>query len=252
VGLTLLTKVDLKRTFNASSMKIKCILLGGALLFGAFDGLTANWSPPLNGNQIASALFTNYTSSSFRLLPAATNAVSSDRLNRELLDAAVFHETNRRREQNGLPPLAYNGKARQMARIQSRAMAKDRFVEHTNPDPQQRNDSDRARTVGLHPRFLGENVASTFGLRYQSGMGFFVREERGRKIYSLQPNGAPIPPHSYVSFAEALLDEWMQSTAHRQNILHKSPEFLGCACEPSSDDSAMETFYCTQVFFTPF
>ena len=185
-------------------------------------------------------------------MQAATNTLSFERFNRELLDAAVFHETNRRRQQSGLPPLAYNAKAREMARIQSRAMAKGRFVEHTNPDPQQRNTTDRARTVGLHPRFLGENVASTFGRRYKSGMGFFVREENRRKIYSYQPNGPAIPPHSYLSFAEALLDEWMESPGHRQNILHKSPQYLGCACEPSSDDTTLETFYCTQIFFTPF
>jgi len=71
--------------------------------------------------------------------------------------------------------------------------------------------ADRARAVGLHTSFLAENVASAFGRRYKSGAKFFVREEAGRKIYSYEPNGPAIPMHSYLSFAEALVDEWMSS-----------------------------------------
>jgi uncharacterized protein YkwD len=197
------------------------------------------------------ALFTNYTSQSFRSLPAATTPISLDRFNQELLDAAVFHETIRRRLQNGLSPCEYHSKVREAARLQSVAMAKRRFVEHVNPDPRQRTFSDRAKLVGLRPRLLAENVASAFGRRYKSGMEFFVRQERGEKIYSYQPNGAPIPMHTYISFAEALLDEWMESPGHRKNILLDSAKYLGCACVRSSDDTVIETFYCTQVFYTP-
>jgi uncharacterized protein YkwD len=208
-------------------------------------------SSQVRNRQELSRLFTNYTVAAFRSLPAATNTISIEFLNQELLDAAVFHETNRRRVQNGLPPLGYSSPARQAARLQSRGMAKGRFVEHSNPDPRQRTPSDRARLAGLRPRLLGENVASSFGRRYQSGMGFFVREEGGRKVYSYQPNGPSIPMHTYVSFAESLLDSWMDSPEHRKNILQRGAAYLGCACEHSSDQAAMETFYCTQVFYTP-
>jgi uncharacterized protein YkwD len=52
-------------------------------------------------------------------------------------------------------------------------------------------------------------------------------------------------------FAKALLDDWMSSPGHRENILHKSARYLGCACVPLLEDASMEKIYCTQVFFTP-
>jgi uncharacterized protein YkwD len=111
--------------------------------------------------------------------------------------------------------------------------------------------SDRAKLAGLRPRVLAENVASTFGRRYKSGQPFYSREQNGRKIYSAEPNGPPIPMHTYSSFAEALVDSWMKSPGHRKNILHSEVEYLGCACDLPRNPNAMETFYCTQVFFTP-
>ena len=52
-------------------------------------------------------------------------------------------------------------------------------------------------------------------------------------------------------FAEALVDSWMKSPGHRKNILHGEVEYLGCACELPRNADAMQTFYCTQVFFLP-
>ena len=200
---------------------------------------------------ISAALFTNYNAESFRKLPEARRAIDPESINQRLLDAAVFHETNRRRAEHRLPALVYHPKAEEMARIQALAMAKGKFVDHNNPDPKRKTMEDRAKVVGLRPSVLAENVASSFGRRYQSGKSFYTREERGRTIYSYEPNGPPIPMHSYISFAEDLVESWMQSPGHRKNILHKEPDYLGCACELPRDPNAMETFYCAQAFFSP-
>ncbi len=205
-----------------------------------------------SGKDRGAALFTNYDSESFRKLKAAQERIDPRQINKVLLDAAVFHETNRRREGHELSRLAYNEAARKTARMQSEAMAKHGFVGHINPkDAEKRTFDDRARLAGLRPALLAENVASTFGRQYQAGDKFFIREEGGRKIYSTTPDGPPIPMHTYVSFAEALLAGWMESPGHRENILRNGVEFLGCACEPSSTETEMEKFYCTQIFFTP-
>jgi len=196
-------------------------------------------------------LFTGYDSGSFARLPAARQIIDPDAVNYDLLDAAVFHETNRRRQPQGLPALKHDAKARAAASMQSRDMAKGGFVAHENSDPKKKTMSDRAKLAGLRPRVLAENVASTFGRRYTSGQPFYSREQNGRKIYSHEPDGPQIPMHTYLSFAEALVDSWMKSPGHRKNILHSQVEYLGCACELPRNPNAMETFYCTQVFFTP-
>jgi uncharacterized protein YkwD len=196
--------------------------------------------------------FTNHTAESFRELKAAQEKIQPERINRDLLDAAVFHETNRRREQHGLPALAHHDGARQAARMQSEAMAKHQFVAHDNPfEAKLKTLPDRARRAGLKPRFIAENVASAFARQYESGKRFYVRAENGKQILSVKPDGPPIPMRTYVEFANALLDDWMSSPGHRENILHKSAQYLGCACVPGIDDTSMEKIYCTQVFFTP-
>lgn len=200
----------------------------------------------------AAAWFTNHTAETFRKLPAAQQNILPDKLDRDLLDAAVFHETNRRRAQHQWPPLKFAARARAAARMQSRAMAEHGFVGHENVfEAGSKTMMDRARLAGLAPGFLAENVASSFGRQYESGKSFYVRTENGRKVFSLTPKGAPIPMRSYVEFADALLDGWMNSPGHRKNILHQSPEILGIACEPAREKEEMEKFYCTQVFFTP-
>ena len=197
-------------------------------------------------------LFTQYTTASFRKLPAANQVIDPEKVNKALLDAAVFHETNRRRAMEKLKPLRHHAKAREAAAIQSRSMAETGVVRHENPQPNASVPSDRAQLAGLaRPAFLAENVASTFARRYRSGVKFYVREEDGREIYSAEPNGPPIPLHTYLTFATTLVDSWMVSLGHRNNIMAPEAEYLGCSCIRGEKRTAMDTYYCTQVFYRP-
>jgi uncharacterized protein YkwD len=197
------------------------------------------------------AWFTDYDAVQFSKLVKASEPIDPAKLDRALLDAAVFHETNHRRQKHQLLPLAFDNRAWQLAQMQSKAMAGQAQVSHEHPEPDKKTLSDRARTIGLRTAFLAENVASTFGRQYRSGDKFYVRERFGKKIVSYEPKGPPIPRHTYLSFAEALLDQWMDSLAHRKNILHAAPLYLGAACEPGQTDTPLTKFYCTQVFLTP-
>src|SRR5688500_11145421 len=81
--------------------------------------------PPRSGS---GALFTNYTATSFARNAEARRPIDPDNINQKLLEAAVFHETNRRRAEHQLPALRYDARAHEMARLQARAMAKGEFV----------------------------------------------------------------------------------------------------------------------------
>jgi GNAT superfamily N-acetyltransferase len=78
-------------------------------------------------------------------------------------------------------------------------------------------------------------------------------EQWNRQGLSYEPNGKPIPPHTYVSFAKALLSQWMNSPHHKENILIADARYMGSACAPSRDDGDRDfhKFYCAQEFFTP-
>lgn len=201
---------------------------------------------------ISASTYTNYNWQTFRQLPAARQRLDPANIDPLLLDMAVFHETNRQRQQHSLPPFIFDPRVRELAQLQSRAMAEQGFVAHENPaDPEKKTLMDRVKLVGLNPSFVAENVASAFGRAYKSGRKFYIREENGRKIYSYSPQGPPIPMHTYISFAEALVDSWMNSPGHRKNILHPSPKFLGCSCQPAKKPDELVTFYCTQNFYSP-
>ncbi len=207
-----------------------------------------------SGHQDHAELFTQYTADSFEHLPKAGQPIDFSSVNEDLLSAAVFHETNRRREQNKLSALRYEPKAQAAAKIQAQAMAAGQFVSHENNLPGKKTLLDRARSVGLKPHLIAENVASCFGLRYKSGTPFYKRHENGQTVASATPDGPPLPRHTYLSFAKALLDEWMHSPEHRKNILQPAAQFLGCSCRlpKENKNSPMVVFYCDQVFFTPF
>lgn len=175
--------------------------------------------------------------------------------NSQLLAAAVFHETNRRRSENGLPALRHLEELDEAAMIHAQSMAEDEYLSHTNRDPDLRDPVDRVRAAGLRdPRFVAENIATAFGIRYESGTNVYVKEgppvpRAGGRRFSYEPDGKPIPNHTYRTFARELVDAWMNSPGHRDNILHRSPTHMGHACVRAVSEDGIPLFYCAQEFY---
>ena len=188
----------------------------------------------------------------FSATKVAAEVIRFDAVKDELISAAVFHETNRRRVAEGLPALKHHAKAIEAATIQSKIMAARGSFSHVNPEnPRYQTLIKRVHAVGVKPGFAAENVAKVFGLRYQSGRAFYKREEAGKTILSYTPNGPSIPPHTYASFAKELVDGWMNSPGHRTNILHTAAEYLGVSCVVKTVEGEMPIFFSTQVFLAP-
>lgn len=185
----------------------------------------------------------------------ARRKIDLDRVDDELLAAAVFHETNRRRAKAGLPPLRHRAELDDAAMMQARDMARRGKLTHDHSDGDLREPLDRASAAGLEPRFVAENIATAFGIRYESGRSVYVLDgsgvEEGRgdfQRFSYEPRGEPIPNHTYRTFARDLVDGWMGSHNHRRNILHGEPTHMGHACVRGTSDKGMPVFYCAQEF----
>lgn len=137
---------------------------------------------------VAAASGTNF----FHLAPKqfsetkeAQEEIRFDAVRPELLSAAVLHETNRRRIEKGLPPVKHHAKGVQAAQIQSQIMKKRGSISHENPEvPKYETLPKRVKAVGVNPGFAAENVATAFGLKYDSGKAFYKREEQGRTVFS--------------------------------------------------------------------
>src|SRR5438876_12299025 len=167
IGLRMLNRLQ-ARANQKMARTFRAFLSALFIAFALPHGNAANVASALPHPAEESAWFTQYNASTFRQLPAARQSIDLSHLNQDLLDAAVFHETNRRRQQHGLAPLPYDGTARQMARMQSRAMAQSGLVSHENPEPSKRTMTDRARLAGLRPSFLAENGPASFGGQHKS------------------------------------------------------------------------------------
>jgi len=188
-----------------------------------------------------------------RFQAAASQVMAARTLNHALLEAAILRETNERREKGGLPALKPNVKATEAAKIQSDIMSKRGSIGHANPEnAPYRTLELRVKSVGLEYRLIAENVASTFGIQYQSGRTYFRDRQNGRTNFRYSLRGPAIPPHTYATFAKALVDAWMNSKGHRENIMRKEAQYLGSHCTPArATEMEMPMYYCTQVFFTP-
>jgi len=128
------------------------------------------------------------------------------------IEKRAFEQTNLARIKNGLPPFAWDADICRMARIHSESMSRHGYFSHVTPDGLRLRDRVRAAGI-LQFAVLGENIGYTQG---------------------------------YDDPAAFIVEQWMQSTKHRANIL--SPEFRAMAI--GSFVAPDGSIYLTQTFIT--
>ena len=185
----------------------------------------------------------------FRGSGVAEQRLDSRRMDQTLLAAALFHEANVQRQKAGRSALRHDARLDRAALLHAASMVRDQFFDHINPGQADlRTPKDRVLSVGFKPMFISENIATHFDIRYQSGTPVYrVPREKGG-VFSTTPDGPPIAHHTYRSFAVSLMNEWMASKGHRQNILSKYPIQSGAGCAISPTSSGMGKLCCVQLF----
>lgn len=126
----------------------------------------------------------------------------------EILEKQVFELVNDVRAERGLPPFQWDEKLARSARKHSQDMVDRSFFSHTNPDGE--SPFDRMREAGISYRAAAENIAAG------------------------QPDAASV------------LDSWMNSPGHKQNILGNY-RYLGVGVAFGGDHRV----YYTQNFYSP-
>ena len=124
------------------------------------------------------------------------------------MEGQIFDLINAERRHQGLPALEYNAQLAQMAQIQAENMAHFQKMAHVIPEARLPTLVDRAHSVGYAYGSIAENVA----LGYPT--------------------------------AEAVVNGWMTSRGHRENILNRGVVETGIAVRRSRGGSL---YYC-QVF----
>lgn len=108
------------------------------------------------------------------------------------LEALVLELANQARQEHGLQPTAFHSSLQSAALAHSQEMVETGVMSHTSPTPGRTTPYDRILLTGFQPRGCGENLARMVN----------------RKDATL---------------AREVVDGWMNSPGHRQNLL--TPEF---------------------------
>jgi uncharacterized protein YkwD len=198
--------------------------------------------------QVEKSIYNKYDLSNFEDSPELNQTIDFDNINFHYLHAAVFFETNRIRVKRGLKELDYSPELEEAAQLHSEEMVKDDFFSHYNKKTKKYySPQERVALTGIKNAYPAENIAEEFGLQYHSGDNVYVLEP-GK--FSYQSGGTPIPPHTYLSLAQAVVDSWMHSPPHKKNIISKDAIALGCgaAFDVNTKFNSMPYFKITQNF----
>ena len=170
-------------------------------------------------------------------------------INYPLLHASIFYETNQQREKAGVTPLMFHQSLEAAAYGHAQDMKTYEFFSHTSVVSEKESLGDRVLLAGFNWSWVGENIAKSFGIDYQAGTPVYSPNQNGG-YFSYEYQGEPILPHTYLSFAKAIVNQWMNSPGHRANILNVNYRYLGVGTTHYQDDTfyMMDKFYGVQVF----
>jgi uncharacterized protein YkwD len=168
------------------------------------------------------------THKNFRDNPLFSQTIDFADIDYPRLNAAIFFVTNEARVQNGRKPLTFALELERSAYLHAKSMVEQNFFSHENPHEKERKSVEqRAKLAGIKNPLAAENIATHFGIKYEAGAPVYpVDEIQGTFTYA--GNDSLIPNHTYLSFAEAIVKQWLDSPGHRRNLLSKDALQLGC------------------------
>ena len=137
-----------------------------------------------------------------------------------VVERLVEQRANQVRETHGESPLASHDGIATVAREHSLDMAEHEFVGHAGSDGS--SPQDRVDRAGISC-YVGENAAMTW----------FERP--------VAVNGERVTYHTAEELAEGLVDQWMDSPGHRENLLESRYEIHGVGIVITDDGAVFAT-----------
>ena len=136
------------------------------------------------------------------------------------LEAAIVSETNARRADYNLAPLSYNEAAENVAKAKTKEMHSRNYFAHTSPytgDLKTQFSKWGSLKLGTNATIIGENI-------------MYLNKYKKAEVT-----------------AKFLVDQWMNSEKHRENILNPKYNKIGIAVYYGDDMRC----YAAQEFVTP-
>jgi uncharacterized protein YkwD len=196
-----------------------------------------------------SNFYSLYDYKNYRQCEALQNTINFDSIDYKLLNAAVFFRTNEIRVSHGKTALDFHSALEAAAQLHAGDMIKGNFFAHENTQRKDRKEpADRYRLSGIENPMPAENIANSFAIKYKANTAVYVIDQK-EALYTYELNGKAIERHTFLSFAESVVQQWMNSAGHRDNILRETAVELGCACVFYREkEGSMPKFMCVQNF----
>ncbi len=166
-------------------------------------------------------LFYKMSATDFMKLLEVNRPIDARNPNNALLDAAIFHATNEQRIKFNMPIFVYSTQLHEATVGHSEAMINQDFYSHENPfNPIEKNMIDRIYLYTKQYRYMAENIAQHDILGGNDDKYCFEVPKRGQDFIFLNCNSKKIIPiRTYAELARSVVNGWMNSPHHRQNIL---------------------------------
>jgi uncharacterized protein YkwD len=168
--------------------------------------------------------YKEHNSVSFWNISELSNSVRFQKLNIDLMNAAIFYSTNQERRKNNLPICAFHPKLLDTSMLHSLQMKINSFFSHENQYERKY-------------RTLSDRIESVFSNDFK---GFMCAGENISDMKYLTAAKPPAiglsQPMSYLDISQRIIEGWMNSEGHRLNILNPQFKFLGCGCAPYEFD----------------
>jgi uncharacterized protein YkwD len=179
--------------------------------------------------------YKRYNYKNFKEAEIFNKSIDFSKIDYALLNAAIFYETNLQRVNNKQDILQYHPLLEKASMIHARSMSEHDFFAHNNPvEEKYKTPDDRGEVAGITNPYIAENIANQPVLDYVTGQRMQVIDAAKGKFRNPE-SGELIVPHTYLSFAEKVVDGWMHSPPHKKNILSEKALQLGCGTNGYED-----------------
>ena len=158
--------------------------------------------------------------------------------NNSLLDAAVFQATNEQRLKYNLRIFTYNLPLHKATIYHSEAMIEQDFYSHVNAQSAtNRNLQNRVENQTREFRAMGENIAQHDIIETGKNSKFCFQPPKNNGDYFFVDctTKKPLFMMTYAILARSIVNGWMNSPHHRENILNPQYTMMACAARLSKD-----------------
>ncbi len=227
------------------------------LIAGCASALNMGWATetseaveaPVTSLEWTVTDYDNFDFNSFEQLPRANQRIDMENINYALLHAAIFYESNRQREEQGVQQFSHSPALERAAKGHSDDMTANNFFAHKSPVSGRETSAKRLAIAGASGGASAENIALSFGIEYEANRPVATPAQNGG-YFSYSFGGEPIQNHTYIGLAKAVVKQWMESPGHRVNLLNPTYIFLGTGSSHYTDAKfhGIDKFKSTQNF----